>query len=70
MNYQIRYDLIVIEDVSNTRCRVPSRAQSWNLGLEEVDTQRGNGRKWESKRGRERERERVFKSVAFVSKMI
>ena len=44
--------------------RVPLIAQSWNPGLEEVETQGGNGRKWEEMRGngrkweRERERER------------
>ena len=39
--------------------------------MEEVETQGGNGRKWESERGREKEREsdRVLKSVAFVCKM-
>ena len=52
--------------------RVPLIAQSWNPELEEVETQGGNGRKWESERGRERgaERESVLKSVAFVCKMI
>ena len=44
--------------------RVPLIKQSWNPGLEEVETQGGNGRKWES------ERERVLKSFAFVCKMI
>ena len=34
--------------------RVPLIAQSWDPGSEEVETQGGNGRKWE--RGRERER--------------
>ena len=46
--------------------------------MEEVETQGGNGRKWESERGREREwereregeRESVLKSVAFVCNMI
>ena len=52
---------------SNTR--VPLIAQSWDPGSEEVETQEGNGRKWESERGRERERLRE-KSVAFVCKMI
>ena len=35
--------------------RVPIIAQPWTPGLEEVETQGGNGRKWESKRGREKE---------------
>ena len=35
--------------------RVPLIAQSWNPGLEEVETQGGNGVKWESERGSERE---------------
>ena len=35
-------------------CRVPLIARSWDLGSEEVETQGGNGRKWESKRGKER----------------
>ena len=53
-------------------CRVPLIGRSWDPGSEEVETQGGNGRKWESERGREREREResVLKSVAFVCKMI
>ena len=38
--------------------RVPLIAQSWNPGLEEVETQGGNGRKWEEMGERERERER------------
>ena len=37
--------------------RVPVIVQFWNPGLEEVETEGGNGRKWESERGRERERE-------------
>ena len=44
--------------------RVPVIVQFWNPGLEEVETQGGNERKWESERGKERE------SVAFVCKMI
>ena len=52
--------------------RVPLIARSWDPGSEEVQTQGGNGRKWESERGRERERERerVLKNAAFVCKMI
>ena len=38
--------------------RVPLIAVSWYPGKEEVETQGGNGRKWESERGREREGER------------
>ena len=38
--------------------RVPLIAQSGNLELEEVETQRKNGGKLESERGREKERER------------
>ena len=34
--------------------RVPLIAQSLNPGLEEMETQGGYGRKWESERGRER----------------
>ena len=41
--------------------RVPLIARSWDLGLEEVETQGGNGR--ERERGGE-------ENVAFVSKMI
>ena len=33
--------------------RVPLIARSWDLGSEEVETQGGNGRKWESERERE-----------------
>ena len=44
--------------------RVPLIARSWDPGSEEVETQGGNGRKWESERGRER-----VKSVAFACKM-
>ena len=50
------------------RARIPLIARSWDLGSEEVETQGGNGRKWEEMR--EQERERVLKSVAFVCKMI
>ena len=35
--------------------RVPLIARSWDPGSAEVETQGGNGRKWE--RGRERERD-------------
>ena len=35
----------------------PLIAQSWNPGLEEVETQGENGRKWASERGKERVRE-------------
>ena len=35
--------------------KVPLIARSWEPGSEEVETQGGNGRKWESERGRERE---------------
>ena len=42
--------------------RVPLIAQSWNPGLEEMETQGGYGR---AREGGERE-----KSVAFVCKMI
>ena len=52
------------------RARVPLIARSWDPGSEEVETQGGNGRKWEEMGERERERERVLKSVAFVCKMI
>ena len=45
-------------------------AQSWNPGLEEVETQGGNGRKWEEMGERESEREAVLKSVAIVCKKI
>ena len=33
--------------------RVPLIARSWDLGSEEVETQGGNWRNWESERGRE-----------------
>ena len=38
--------------------RVPLIAQSWDPGSEEVETQGGNGRKWEEMGEREREGER------------
>ena len=50
------------------KTRIPLIARSWDPGWGKVDTQGGNGRKWESERGRERES--VLKSVAFVCKMI
>ena len=48
--------------------RVPLIAQSWDPGSEEVETQGGNGRKWEEMG--EQEREREAKGVVFVCKMI
>ena len=45
----------------------PLIAQSWNPGLEEVETQGENGRKWVSKRGRERASD---EKCCFVWKMI
>ena len=45
--------------------RVPLTAQPWNPGSDEVETQGGNGRKWESERGREREGEREREKCCF-----
>ena len=39
-------------------CRVPLIAQSWNPGLEEVETQGGNGKQM-GERVSEREREEI-----------
>ena len=45
---------------------VPLIAQSWNPGLEEVETQGGNKRKWESERQREREKGREREGVLLL----